>query len=199
MQTMFSSRNIILTVVCSSIFLMSAYFVFLKPAKKSADLTETYLNFIDTIDKHRLDSIYVHLTINSLSSNSGFNYCGTAGYSGERIPIINPTPLFQNSLSESQIITLCEQSGPVVKHFAFKALCKINFESAKKVFEKQISDTSLLSYQCGCIGTPVSINLDFLNTIRDKITNMETVSYLQRIKPRLSPFIFKSTTEFFSL
>ena len=199
MQTMFPNRNIILITVCSSIFLMSAYLLFLKPIEKTAGLTETYLNFLDTVDKHRLDSIYVKLTINDLSTNSSFNYCGVAGYSGARIPVINPTPIFQSSLSESQLITLCEKSGPVVKHFAFKALCQVNFESAKKLFEKQISDTSILSYQCGCMGTPVSINLDFLNTIRGKITNMETISYLQRIKPRLSQFMFKSSTEFLNL
>ena len=192
-------RNIILIALSSSIFLMSIYLLFLKPPKKSSDLTETYLNFIDTVDKHKLDSIYVHVTINSLSANSGFNYCGIAGYTGEKIPVINLTPLFQRVLSEPELIKLCEQSGPVVKHFAFKALCEIDIESAKKLFEKQISDTSLLSYNCGCIGTPVTINLDFLNTIRDKITSMETVSYLQRIKPRLSPFIFDPATEFFNL
>ncbi len=199
MQTMSPSKNIILIAMCSSILLMSTYLLFLKPIDKTAGLTETYLNFIDTIDKHKLESNYVKVTIKELSTNSSFNYCGIAGYSGARIPVINPTPILQRSLSESQLITLCEQSGPVVKHFAFKALYQINYESAKKLFEKRISDTSILTYQCGCIGTPVSINLDFLNTIRGKITNMETISYLQRIKPRLSLFMFKSSTEFLNL
>ncbi len=199
MQTMSSIRNTILITVCSLIILLTAYFLFLKPYDKSSDLTKTYLNFIDTVNKHRLDSIHLQHTINNLSTNSSFNYCGIGGYSGTKIPIIDPAPLFQHSLSESQLMALCEQEGPVVKHFAFKALCQVNLESAKRLLEKQISDTSILIYQCGCEGTSVSMNLDFLNTIKDKITNMETVSYLQKIKSYLNPLVFKSSTNFFNL
>ena len=197
---MFSFRNIILLPLCTSFFLMTVYLRHLNQAEKSKDLTKTYLNFIDTIDKNRFDSAYLQFTLNELSTKPGFNYCGTAGYSGNKVPIINPSPLFQRTLSESQLTALCEKSGPVVKHFAFIALYQLNFKSAIKVFKTQIYDSTELDYECGCIGgAMVSINLDFLNTIKGKLTDFERLSYLKKIKSRCNPFVYEVAIKFFDL
>ena len=118
---------------------------------------------------------------------------------GNRIPIFNPTPLLQQRLSESQLIILCEQGGPVIKHFAFKALSQLNFKSAKEIFKDQISDSTELYYECNCLGgAPVSINLDFLNTLKDKLTDLEKKSYLQSVKANCSPSIYEAGIKFFN-
>lgn len=168
-------------------------------SQKPYRLAEVYLNFTDSVSEKRLDTSAAQLVLKELANNSTFNYCGTAGYTGAKIPIINPAPLFQRTFSESQLIVLCQKSGPVIKHFAFKALVQANFESAKILFEKQITDSTVIDYQCGCIGTPISITIDFLNSLKDKLSVVDREAYLKKAKIYCSPFIYAISVEFFKL
>ncbi|MGG9964675.1 hypothetical protein [Ferruginibacter sp. SUN106] len=178
---------------------MTTYIVFLKSSQKSTNLPGAYFKFFDTTYSDKLNNHGIQFVLNDLSSKDGFNYCGVAGYSGAKIPVINPTALFKQNLSEPELIVLCQQSGPVVKHFAFKALCELNPKSAKQIFEKQIFDSTEIDFQCGCFGDFVTINLDFLNTLKDKLTDIDRVLYLKKIKMNCSPLVYESGVKFFNL
>ncbi len=196
---MTSYRNAILLLLCSSIFIVTGYSVFFKSSQKQFGLDEVYLDFTNSVSEKRPDTSAAQLVLKELSDNSNFNYCGTAGYSGEKIPIINPALLFQRTFSESQLIALCQKSGPVIKHFAFKALVQVNFESAKILFERQITDSTVIDYQCACMGTLISIPIDFLNSLRHKLSAVDREAYLKKAKKYCSPFVYAKSVEFFNL
>ncbi len=196
---MFLNRNTALLLLNSSVFLIVSYFVFFRPDEKHSSLVNAYSEYLDSLDIKKSDSIHVQNVINYLSQQTSFNYCGSAGYTGQRIPIINPTPLLQHNLSELQLEKLCIQSGTVTKHFAFKALCELNPQAAKRIFKTAISDLSSLTYQCGCEGVPISINLDFFNTLKSKLSIWEYRMYAQKLKVISTPFAYQSAMELFNL
>lgn len=186
-------------MLSAAVFLMTAYFKFKTPAHTSYDLDKVYFNYMDTIARNKLDSIKVQSVIKELWDKDGFNYCGTAGYSGNKIPVINPAPLLQHNLSESQLIMLCQKAGPVLKHFAFIALSHVNFKRAKQLFEQHITDATVLYYECGCIGgASIGINLDFLNTLMYSLTDFEKIHYSQKVKANCDYYTYKSGMEFFN-
>ena len=108
--------------------------------------------------------------------------------------------LLKNFATEDELVELINHKSGNVKAYAFEALCDINSNRCKKVFEQHLSDKTKIQEFSGCIQFEKYINIFYFELLSKKLNPKEIANYKKRLATNftLEEWQFIKQTSFLS-